>query len=367
MNIFMKKVCVVTGAIYLCVIIFTINDSWLYRTPIAKITKIETNVQDEVSSTRGTKEIKYKQDMQVVILNGKSKGKEISLSNEYTDTGMIGEKYHNGDKILLSGTKENIGKGIRGLKRDTEFVVLLGFLIWLLVVILGMQGILTIVTVAVNIIVFVIAVIKSGNITSLLRDCTQAVFFFCIFTLLVLNGFHKRTVAAIISTLCVLAMIIGIFDIVAAHVEELDYSAMEYMDIRSIDYPDDVFRAEILLTGLGAIMDVAVAISVALDEIVKQNPKVTYLELFKSGRKIGYDIMGTMINVLMCVLICGLIPMCLIRMNNGYSLVTIIRLYIPCELCRFLVESIGIVLTIPISIFITSLLMKICVRGSCII
>ena len=367
MNMFMKKLCAVTGVIYLCVIIFTINDSWLYRIPIAKITKIETNIQGEVSSTRGTREIKYKQNMQAIILNGKDKGKEVSLSNEYTDTGMIGEKYHNGDKILLSGTKENIGKGIRGLKRDTWLVVILGFLIWLLVVTLGRQGILTIVTAAVNIIVFVIAVLKSGDITNLLRDCTRVVFFFSIFTLLLLNGFHKRTVAAIISTLCVLAMIMGIFDVVAAHAEELDYSTMEYMDIRSIDYPDEVFRAEILLTGLGAIMDVAAAISAALDEIVRQNPKVTYLELFKSGRKIGYDIMGTMINVLMCVLICGLIPMCLIRMNNGYSLVTIIRLYIPCEICRFLVESIGIVLTIPISIFITSLLMKICVRGSSIV
>ena len=46
--------------------------------------------------------------------------------------------------------------------------------------------------------------------------------------------------------LCVLAiMIIGIFDFVVACVEELDYSTMEYMDIRSIDYPDEVFLVKI--------------------------------------------------------------------------------------------------------------------------
>ncbi len=54
--------------------------------------------------------------------------------------------------------------------------------------------------------------------------------------------------------------------------------------------------------------------------------------------------MGTMINVLLFVFSCGLIPMCLIRMNNDVSLITIIKLHIPCELCRFLVESRGIVL-----------------------
>ena len=60
---------------------------------------------------------------------------------------------------------------------------------------------------------------------------------------------------------------------------------MEYLG--SIDNPDDMFHAEILLSGLGAIMDVAVAIAAALGEIVKQKPDVTFLELFKSGRKIG--------------------------------------------------------------------------------
>lgn len=162
------------------------------------------------------------------------------------------------------------------------------------------------------------------------------------------------------STLCVLVLIMGMFDLVIRHVQELDYSTMEYLG--SIDNPDDMFHAEILLSGLGAIMDVAVAIAAALGEIVKQKPDVTFLELFKSGRKIGYDIMGTMINVLLFVFGSGLIPTFLIRMNNDIRFVTIVKLYIPCELCRFLVESIGIVWTIPVSIFITAIFMKLSVK-----
>lgn len=65
-------------------------------------------------------------------------------------------------------------------------------------------------------------------------------------------------------------MIMGIFDLVMQHMEELDYSTMEYLG--SIDNPDEIFHAEILLSGLGAIMDVAVAISVALSEIVEHVP-----------------------------------------------------------------------------------------------
>lgn len=149
----------------------------------------------------------------------------------------------------------------------------------------------------------------------------------------------------------------GIFDVVIHHAEDLDYSTMEYLG--SIENPDEIFHAEILISGLGAIMDVAVAIAASLSEIVEKKSEVTFLELFKSGREIGYDIMGTMINVLLFVFGCGLIPMCLIRMNNDVSLITIIKLHIPCELCRFLVESIGIVLAILISILVTSVMIKV--------
>lgn len=179
---------------------------------------------------------------------------------------------------------------------------------------------------------------------------------FAVITLVGLNGIHKRH-GQHFTTLIVLVMIMGIFDVVIHHAEDLDYSTMEYLG--SIENPDEIFHAEILISGLGAIMDVAVAIAASLSEIVEKKPEVTFLELFKSGREIGYDIMGTMINVLLFVFGCGLIPMCLIRMNNDVSLITIIKLHIPCELCRFLVESIGIVLAIPISILVTSVMIKV--------
>ena len=44
-------------------------------------------------------------------------------------------------------------------------------------------------------------------------------------------------------------MIMGIFEVVISHTAELDYSTMEYLG--SIDNPDEIFHAEILLSGLG--------------------------------------------------------------------------------------------------------------------
>ena len=334
------------GMIYLIMVIFVMNDAWLYQTPIAKLTKVETSKVGENKSTRGTHEIKYKQ--------------VVDFSNEYTDTGMLKQKYHKGDKVLLSGSYSNVGSGIQGKKRDAELVILLGLLIFILMTIAGKKGILTIVTVGINIIIFSIGFLSSSDEADVVAICDKMVIFFAVFTLVGLNGIHRKTWAALVSTLLVLAMIMGVFDVVIRHVDELDYSTMEYLG--SIDTPDKIFHAEILLSGLGAIMDVAVAIAAALSELVTKKPEVTFRELFRSGREIGYDIMGTMINVLLFVFGCGLIPMCLIRMNNSVRLMTIIRLHIPCELCRFFVESTGIVLAIPVSILITSVMMKLTVR-----
>ena len=190
------------------------------------------------------------------------------------------------------------------------------------------------------------------------RVCNKMVIAFAIVTLFCMNGCNKKTVSALLSTLCVLAMVMTVFSLVVHHTEELDFSTMEYLDLRSIDNPEEIFYAEILLSGLGAIMDVAVDISTALSEIIKLKPEISFRQLFRSGREIGHDIMGTMINILLFVFISGLIPMCLIRMNSDVSFLTIIRLHIPCELCRFFVESIGIVLAIPVSVLITSGILK---------
>ena len=314
----------VAGVLYLLAILFVMNDAWLYQTPIVKVTKVVTIVEGKSKSTRGTEETKYKQSLYGKIINGEDKGKEVRIANEYTTTEMADQKYHKGDRVFYKGSS------IIGVKRDTMLVVMLGFLALLLLGIAGRQGGLTIITAMMNILIFVIGFWTADDTSEILSVCSRLILFFAVVTLVGLNGIHRKTFAALLTTLCVLLMIMGIFDLVMQHMEELDYSTMEYLG--SIDNPDEIFHAEILLSGLGAIMDVAVAISVA------------------------------MINVLLFVFGCGLIPTCLIRMNNEVRFVTIVKLHIPCELCRFFVESIGIVLAIPVFIFITAVMMKLSVK-----
>ncbi|WP_333813426.1 YibE/F family protein [Muricomes intestini] len=351
-----RKIFCLLIVFYFAAIIFMANDAWLYKTPVVKITEVKTEKERTAEAVRGKKEIYYKQVLHGVVLNGKWKNRSITLKNEYSYSGVLNQKYRKGDRVLASVNGQSQTGNIEGLKRDVHLATLIGALIILLIFVTGKKGILTICTLVVNLGIFSVGFSHFLKGEDILKICNIMSVSFAVITLLLLSGFHKKTLAAIISTLCVLAAIMGIFDVVTAHTEEMDYSTMEYLG--SLDNPDDLFRAEVMLAGLGAIMDVTVTVSAALGEIVHKNPQVTFLQLFRSGREIGYDIMGTMMNVLLFVFGCGLIPTFLIRMNNEVRLLTIVRLNIPYEICRFLIESIGIVLAIPITILIASLLTK---------
>ena len=138
---------------------------------------------------------------------------------------------------------------------------------------------------------------------------------------------------------------------------EIDYAALDYVaggqDLESI------FIASVAIAGLGAVMDVAVSIAAALNELILKDPGISVKSLARSGREIGHDIMGTMINVLLFTYICGLIPLMIMKMKNEVSLLTIVRLQIPFEISRFLIGGIGIVLAIPVSIALSSIILKI--------
>lgn len=362
-----KKAVWVILFIYFAFVFFVSSDAWLYRTPIVKITEVVTEEKEREDGTRGGKEIHYKQFLKGIVLNGEHKKETIQLKNEYADSEVTSQKYKKYDKVFVEiREKANTLSGnIKGLKRDTAVAALLGLMILLLLIVTKKQGLRTIFTVGVNIAIYMAGFVFFLNGKDVLKICNIMVLAFTIGTLFLLNGINRRTVASIISTLCVLAIIMGLFHLVMNTAGETDYAAMEYLG--SLDNPSELFEAEVMLAGLGAIMDVTVTISATLGELVRKRPSIRWKELFCSGREVGYDIMGTMISVLLFTFGCGLIPTFLIRMNNDISFLTIVKLNIPFEISRFLIESIGIVIAIPISIFVAASLLKVKRRGEAVI
>jgi uncharacterized membrane protein len=173
---------------------------------------------------------------------------------------------------------------------------------------------------------------------------------------LFIGGFRKKTFVAILSTLISLGFTILLFKIVMFYTDGVDYAFMEYIASPS-DLPE-IFMSQILIGGLGAIMDVAITEAATISELTAQNAEISVKELLKSGREVGHDIMGTMINVMLFTYIGGSIPLIILKMKSDVRLHTIILWHMPMEMYRFLTGSIGILLTIPVSLMVSIVLFK---------
>jgi uncharacterized membrane protein len=217
----------------------------------------------------------------------------------------------------------------------------------------GKSGILTLITLAVNILIFGMMIRAYVNDWNFKNMTYLLMIAFVTLTLFILGGIRKKSICSIISTILTVYTIMFIYFIVYSLSDELPYEMMNY--ISGPDYLEEIFKAGIILGCLGAVMDIAITINSTVHELVVTTPSITAKELYHSVHEIGYDIMGTMINVLFFTFASACIPMSLLKIINGYSLLSILRYNIVFDTIRFLIGAIGIVLAIPISSFIAIL------------
>ena len=119
-----------------------------------------------------------------------------------------------------------------------------------------------------------------------------------------------------------------------------------------------IFISELLVGGLGAIMDISITMSSSMSELIEKDSEISFAALKKSGVEIGKDVMGTMTNVLFFTYVCGCIPLIVLAMRNDTRLSDIMKNYLNLEIVRSFVGSIGIVVTIPIAIIISSKMLR---------
>ena len=107
----------------------------------------------------------------------------------------------------------------------------------------------------------------------------------------------------------------------------------------------------LLISALGAAMDVAISITSSISELYFQQPDISRGELFKSGMRIGRDMMGTNANTLILAFAGGSVSM--LVMDYAYDLpwLQIINSNNICiSIMQGLSGSFGIVLSVPVTV-----------------
>lgn len=355
-----KRIISICAVIFLLMaaMVFTYNNYFLYKEDVVKITAVKNEEVYEKEGLNGEVEKYYNQEITAIIKSGEYKGKSITLNNTCSYSGVKDEGYKKGNYLFvsLSGSEDKLSANILSVKRDMYVMVLICVFILGIVIFAGKKGVLSIISIIMNIIIFTYALNEYVNGKDILKLCNLMIILFTMISLILASGINKQTVCAIISTLISVALIFIIYKITKENFEQPEYMMMEY--ITNPEHLDHIFMAGVLIGSLGAIMDVAISISVAVNELINKDKNISVKNLISSVKEIGYDIMGTMINVLFFTYMCGAIPMLILKIKNGYKFLSIIKFQIPFEIIRFLVGAIGIVVTIPISGFIAITILK---------
>lgn len=113
----------------------------------------------------------------------------------------------------------------------------------------------------------------------------------------------------------------------------------------------------LLISCLGAVMDVAMSISSAIDEIYRQNTSLTRKELFKAGLRVGRDMMGTDSNTLILAFAGSSVSTLLLDYSYDLPYQQIINSNnIGIAIMQGLAGSFGIVLSVPFTVLICTVL-----------
>lgn len=109
----------------------------------------------------------------------------------------------------------------------------------------------------------------------------------------------------------------------------------------------------LLISSLGAVMDVAMSIGSAIGEIHAQNPAISRRDLFRAGIHVGRDMMGTDSNTLILAFAGGSVSMLLLDYAYDLPYLQIINSNnIGIAIMQGLSGSFGIVLAVPITVLL---------------
>jgi uncharacterized membrane protein len=121
--------------------------------------------------------------------------------------------------------------------------------------------------------------------------------------------------------------------------------------------PHGLFIGMMFIANSGAVMDLSMDISVSCHEVQVHSCGISRRALFKSGREIGRNVLGTMATTLMLAYSGNYLSMLMYFAGQGTPPGDIINLkYIASQLLNTLVGSFGLVATAPLTALIASVM-----------
>lgn len=321
----------------------------------ARITDVEEKILDD-----GTKV----QVIKLYILEGEYLGKYGRVMHIPISHSEKTKKYYKGDKVFIriniEGDKVDIT--IIDNVRFSHLISLCIILLILVIVFGGFKGISSLLSLGIAgvcLIYGVIPLIVRGYDPVGVTILISAVIILLSFILI--SGFTQKSLVAILGTIGgtvvagILAKVYTELTAISGYSGEEITFLIRYMDV-DINFTG-LFLSGIIIGSIGVVMDVSMSITSFIFELKEHSPNISSSNMFSSGLKVGRDVMATMINTLVLAYVGSSMPLLLIFYFMKMPLPQLLNMEaISMEIIRSICGSIGLILTIPLTAYIATLM-----------
>lgn len=295
------------------------------------------------------------------VTSGTDTGQEVVIINRTMERSFYNILAKPGDKVILALMTDPSGKltyNIADYERSNGLLWLAGLFILMLLLFgrgVGLRAVFVIGTSLVILYYGFVGQVMSGGVDVHLLTFIVAILISGITLFSVSGGKEPKTWAAFIGTLggVAAAGLLAGATVKLMHLTGL--SSEEAMILKAtvlkhVDFQGILF-AGVILGALGAVMDVAISIAAAQQEVARNCLTLSRRELFDSGMTVGRDVMATDANTLILAYAGSSLPLVLlIASQPDLSMLRIFNLdLLVTEFVRALVGSIGLVLSIPLT------------------
>ena len=299
----------------------------------------------------------------VTVRSGDYKGQQMQVYN-YVGP-LYGGPLKVGDRatVLISTYSDGtVNATVYEFDRLLPLCIVLVLFIAAAVAVGGRTGVKSLVALAVTLVclfgVLLPSLMKGAN-TLLMTFIVCA--YVAVVSLTIVGGVRKKTVCAMLGAVAgtALALLFGLLAQGLTRIDGLRIDDVEpLLQLRQTGTPiglRGLLVGGIVISALGAVMDVTMGIASSLAEVHAANPQLSRRELFRSGMNIGRDMVGTMTNTLILAFLGSGFTLILYLYSLGLSPRQLLSsAYVSLEVVSGVASSVGVILSIPLTALITA-------------
>ena len=322
----------------------------------AKVVEILSDSTEADESSDGA--FRGEQMLTAEVTTGQYKGETLLVNNHVGP--LYGVPLKAGDSCTLTvSTYENgdVRADVYEYDRSTPLLIVVGLFLLVTVLVGGKTGAKSLIG-----LVFTVLCVFLLLVPALLKGAATlpTTFLLCAYvaavSFVLLGGVQKKTVCALLGTIAGMALAL-IFALLAQgllRINGLRSADVEpLLQLRQTGTPiglRGLLAAGVIISALGAVMDVAMSLSSALSEVRSADPTMDRKALFRSGMNIGRDMVGTMTNTLILAFLGSGLVLILYLYSLGLSRHMLMSsAYLSWELVGGISSSIGVILSVPIT------------------